>query len=157
MEHLLVTMDVNDLADFVFKQNQSNKHVNLTINGIDTTKDLFCFCLDMLCKGLVLLHGQDNRVAINSLSMEQFAEVQNKMRCLGIDCTLAVFKADTPAETLLDLWTQNFLNVQKVRMSDDNARLEDYRFDLQTSDTIYKITFKLLPTLGGEVSRERLV
>jgi hypothetical protein len=151
MGHMQVNMNLNDLADFVFKKNDTNIQVDLSINGIDNTRDLFCFCLDILCKGLILLFGKDNRVAIDEVSQEEFKMVQDKMRCVGIQCNLEVIDVELPPENLIDLWTQNFLNVQRVRLERENGNLEDYHFDLQTSDKIFKISFKILPPKIPEV------
>ena len=144
MSHLRVDMNINDLSDFLFKKNEFNKQIDLSINGIENTKDLFCFCLDIMCKGLVLLFGKDQKVALNDLTLDDFEQVNTKMKCAGIKCYLQTYPVEVQPETLLDLWTQNLLNVQKVRSSDDNMNLKDYHFDIQTNEYIYKISFELI-------------
>lgn len=137
-------MTVNDLADFIFLRNSTNKHVDININGIRNTRDLFGFCLDMLCKGLILLFGRGNRLAIKDLTEDDFWNVRMKLRCVGIDCSLEIYPLDEPLNNVMDMWTQNFLNVQKVRHGHETANLRDYSFDLQTTDSVYKIRFELL-------------
>jgi len=141
---LVADMNINDFADFVFQKNTTNKAIGLSLNGIENTKDLFCFCLDILCKGLVLLFGSGDRVCIQDLSFEDFGQVTEKMKCIGIKCKLETFDVETPPDTLIDLWTQNLLNVHRVRTSDDNLQLEDYNFDIQTNTLIYRIRFELV-------------
>lgn len=150
-DHLLVDMSVNDLADFVFNKNHDNKRVELDINGLEDTRDLFCFCLDLMCKGLVMLFGTENRVAVNDLSQDQFRIMCDKMRCVGIECTLKIIQVEIPPETVVDLWSQNFLNMQRIQLDAAHERLEDYTFNLQTLDHIYRISFKLLPRLLPQV------
>jgi hypothetical protein len=145
MGDLHVDMSVNDLASFLFIRNVDNKSISININegGIQNTRDLFCFCLDLLFKGLILLYGEDNKVLVNALTLEQFDVIKRKLRCANIECHLEIIPLETPSEEVLDLWTQNFLNVHKVRNSDECLKLEDYHFDLQLSDCIYKIWFEI--------------
>jgi hypothetical protein len=73
--------------------------------------------------------------------MDQFDVIKKKMRCANIECYLEVIPLEAPSEEVLDLWTQNFLNVHKVYSSDENMKLIDYHFDLQLANFIYKIRF----------------
>jgi hypothetical protein len=143
MAHLHIDMNVNDLAKFLFKENVDNKTINLNINGLENSKDLFCFCIDLLCKGLVISFGTDNKVCINTLSIEQFEQIKQKMKCVGIEVHLEVHPITEPVENMIDLWTQNFLNVQQVRASEENKRLHEYKFCIQTSEILYRIWFTL--------------
>ena len=79
MSHLEVDMHVNDLAEFMFTKNKSNALIELSLGGIENNKDLFFFCLDLFCKGLVILHGTENKVDLDSITMEQFGDIKNKM------------------------------------------------------------------------------
>lgn len=137
-------MNVNELARFLFVNNEDNRRVVINLNGIDGTKDLFCFCFDMMCKGLVLLFGTDNRVSLNQISLEQFEVLRKKMQCVGIDIMLEVFPVDPPP-THLDFYTQNMLNMHQVMAGPIRERLEEYTFKIQTQDTLYNVTFKVLP------------
>lgn len=148
-------LEVDDFAKFIFLRNESNKHIALSLSGIDTTKDLFCFCLDMLCKGIVLLFGGDvKRVAVQDLSYENFEVVCDKMKCLGIKCRLETFEAEETLESTLDLWVQNVLNIQRIQNSDENKNLTEYNFDIQTKETLYRITFDILHNVNDEPPRK---
>ena len=147
-------LEVDDFAKFVFLHNESNKHISLSLSGIDTTKDLFCFCLDMLCKGIVLLFGgEDKRVAVQDLSFENFESVCDKMKCLGIKCTLQTFETEETIESSLDLWVQNILNIQRIQNSEDNKNLTEYHFDILTTNTLYRVTFDVLHNTNDEIAR----
>lgn len=135
-------MGVNDLAHFVFLGNNNDSHIELNLYGITDNRDLFCFCIDLMCKGIVLLFGgQSSRVTISNMSEDQFDMVKKKLKNAGIKCNLEIFAVETPVEQLIDLYTQNILNVHAVRNSPENLKLEEYHFDLQTANFIYKIRF----------------
>lgn len=156
-ENLLVDMSVNDLADFVFTKNYENKSIQMHISGLEDTQDLFCFCLDLLCKGLVLLFGTDNKVSVNDLTGDQFHIIREKMKCIGIDCMLEMFSVELPAENFVDLWTQNYMNMERIRTEIKSQNLEDYQFNLQTLETIYQIKFKLLPVQIPHISPNKIL
>jgi hypothetical protein len=137
-------VDVDELANFIFMSNSSDVPVDLKMSGLTDARDLFCFCLDLLCKGLILLFGENNRLAIASLSEENFDLVKRKLANVGIMCTLDVTKVETPPEFLVDLFTQNILNIHSVRNSPENLQLNEYSFDLQTLNCIYKIRFDVI-------------
>lgn len=137
-------MSLNDLAEFLFLHNSADRLVGISLNGIDTSRDLFCFCLDILCKGLVLLFGNDNKVVLQDLSYDDFCKVNEKMKCIGIKCHLETFQVDDPPENIVDLWTQNILNIHRIHSTDENLKLEEYHFDIQTKEFIYRIRFELI-------------
>jgi hypothetical protein len=145
MSDLNVELSVNDLAHFLFIRNVDNKPItiNITGDGLENTRDIFSFCLDIMLKGLVILFGTDNKVVINDLTMDQFNTIKQKMRCANIECHLEVIPLEEPNEDVPDLWTQNFLNINKAYNADENMKLTDYHFDLQLSNFIYKIWFEL--------------
>jgi hypothetical protein len=140
-----VIMSINDLADFLFLKNTNNIVINLSIKtGLDNARDLFCFCFDLFCKGLVLVCGDGQKVDIHSLTQDDIGRVNSKLHLAGIKANVQVFPAETPLEDLRDLWIQNFLNVQSIRESSDSLRFEDYHFDLQTCSFVYKVSFEIV-------------
>ena len=136
-----IGVGIDELASVIFTKNTNNAHIDLNINGIRNTKDLFCFFLDMLCKGLVILYGSDNRLDLSTVTQDQFAYVQEKLACAGIKCELEVIPVETPPPVLIDIYTQNLLNVHSVRNGLDTLPLNQYHFDIQTMTHIYKIRF----------------
>lgn len=143
MDTLNVEMSVNHLVSFLFIQNVDNKPITINADGLENTRDLFYFCLDLLFKGLILLYGTDNKVCVDKLTLEQFNVVKSKLKCANIDCHLDINPIDTPNTQLANLWTQNFLNIHKAYTNPENMKLEDYSFDLQTLEFIYKIWFEI--------------
>lgn len=82
-------LKVDDLANFVFVKNVNNAVIQLELDGLRDAYDMFCFCVDLLCKGLVILYGgEDQKLDIDALTMEQFLHIRQKMLCMGFDVHL---------------------------------------------------------------------
>ena len=85
-------MHINDLADFIFIKNVNDSIIQLSLNGVEDMKDLFYFCLDLFCKGLVILFGQDNKVEVEIITLEQFMLLRKKMANAGININLNIYE-----------------------------------------------------------------
>lgn len=128
-----VDMHVNDLAEFLFLKNVNNVKIELTLGGIESNKDLFCFCLDLFCKGIVLLFSEDGtRVHVEDMTYEQFEKVKVKLACAGVDASLEV------KERASDVI---FTNLMEIDMDVDNKPVDEYEFRLQNLTHIYKLSF----------------
>ena len=82
-----MNIDVNDLANFIFKVND-DKELFLNVKSLKTKKDLFFFLFDIFCKGIILLYGKDNKMKLNSLELHQFEEIKQKLRFAHIQLNL---------------------------------------------------------------------
>lgn len=135
---------LDNFARFIFCENDGHT-IDFSISGLKTSRDLFKLCLDLLCKGLFLLYGGEKEtLCLDDISMEDFAVVQEKMKRVGIRCILESYALEECSEDQLDLWTQNFLNMQSLEAMDPSSlSLSDYVFELQTSKFIYKIKFEV--------------
>lgn len=133
-----VEMHINDLADFVFKKNIYDSEIFLQLFEVEDMQDLFFFCLDLFCKGLVLLYGDKNRVCLEELSMDQFLEVRRKLRLAGIDVFLDV-EPQEPVEGEASPPATMIRVVEKT----DNITLDDYKFHMHTPQMKYIIHFSL--------------
>lgn len=132
---LHVDMHINDLADFVFLKNVHHAEIYLQLCEVEDTKDLFFFCLDLFCKGLVLLYGQGSRVTLEDLTMEQFQEVQRKLRLAGIEVFLST--KPRPAEDGPEPATM-------VRVEEHGTEnLDDFVFVVKSSTLVYQVHFEL--------------
>lgn len=132
------TMDihVDELAAFVFKKNPVGASCNLSIEGIETTKDLFFFLLDLLCKGIVMLFGQNGvTVDLSTISRDNFQLVAKRMAAAGIVVRLAL-----PDCAVCDL-TQ--INIPQLTAMPDNAPLESFVFRIAFNSVMYELSFAL--------------
>jgi len=135
---LFVDMDVSDFADFMFKRNVNDSIIELTLGGVENTKDLFCFLVDLLCKGLVLMFGHENRVEVDSLTQDDFLLVKKKMALAGVEVILSL-NPNVPKIPCS-------VNVGQIDSFPDDAPLETYPFVVVGSDYIHTVHFKLMKT-----------
>lgn len=135
LSSLFVDMEVDDLAKFMFLENINNAVIELSLGGVESNKDLFCFLVDLLCKGLVLSYGFDNRVEIDNLTFQDFQKIQQKIGCAGIQVHLEV-KENTEG----DIAGVNMYEIDRI---DDNAPLYDFTLKLTSVNNIYHIKFSL--------------
>lgn len=158
MSHLEVDMHVNDLAEFMFTKNKNNALIELSLGGIENNKDLFFFCLDLFCKGLVILYGTDNKVDLDSITMEQFGDIKNKMELAGIqvnleltalpeneNTTISLIGDGTDGEEPADIQEiTNSVNLTEIDQEYDHKQLNEYVFRLKMNKYIFLITFNLI-------------
>jgi hypothetical protein len=147
---LEVDMHINDLATFMFLKNVNNAIVELSLGGVENNKDFFYFCLDLFCKGLVILFGENGKVNVESLTQEQFAIIKQKMSLAGIDVKLDVFIEQQTTISLLDEAPPDVdpiktsINFNEIDMDDDNKPLSDYVFRLKMDNLLYNIHFETI-------------
>jgi hypothetical protein len=154
---LNVDMHINDLASFMFIKNKNNAIIELSLGGIQNNKDLFFFCLDLFCKGLVHLFGDNGKVHVDQLTMEQFAIVKQKMSLAGIDVILNIIRLPKDIhveyETNLDSDVSppdikehpTAINISEIDSElDSNKPMSEYIFKLKMHDIVYNINFQLV-------------
>lgn len=142
-----VEMEVSDLADFMFKRNVNNVVLELSLGGIENNKDLFFFILDLFCKGLVLLFGgEDNSVDVDTITMDNFNIVKEKMLCAGININMAFYPNDIDLQDgeVVEMSKRALLNLDEINASPDNKPLDEYVFKLLTIKNQFVISFNLL-------------
>jgi len=133
---LYVDMQIGDFAYFMFKENINNAIIELSLEGIENNKDLFFFFVDLLCKGLVLLYGKDNRIELNLLTLDDFKIIKNKMILAGIQVNLNV---EQNIELLLPS-----VNLEDIESMPNNTDLNKFKFKIIGDEFIYKIDFNLI-------------
>jgi len=129
-------VSINDLISFLFLANKDDAKVEMSLDGIEHNKDMFMFCLDIFCKGLVVLYSDGtNHVELTKLTLENFDFVRCKMRNAGIDVFLEIDQdtKQTPAS----------LNFDHILALPNDLDVDKYHFEIRTPDGTYKIHFKL--------------
>jgi hypothetical protein len=131
-------MHINDLANFVFLENVNQAEIYLELHGVEDQKDLFYFCLDLFCKGLVLVYGNGgNRVNVEDITLEQFANIQKKMRLVGIEAKLQAL----PVSEDNPLPSRTYLTVHEHARP--SPTLADFQFIANTPEYSYELSFSL--------------
>lgn len=135
-----VNMGVEHFADFVFLHNVKNAKIELSLANIRSNKDLFYFCLDLFCKGLVMTFGDgNNRIDMDELDIEKFGRVRAKMLLAGIDTMLTVSPcAVEPAPA-----SNAYLNLEDIEGRGDSDPLPQYAFRLRNHRVVFTIHFEI--------------
>lgn len=144
-------MDINvqDLAHYIFKTNVTEQNeIFLDIKSIKNTKDLFFFCFELFCKGLIILYGNaQSKLLLNNVTMEQFQEVDKYMRYAHIRLHIITYE-QSMAEIMDVISTTDEKGVicetiDKLSSSNENDRIEEYTFNIMINDVVYVIYFTI--------------
>lgn len=130
-----IDMEVDQLASFIFLKNTNNNIIELSLGGVENNKDLFCFFVDLLCKGLVLLFGRDNKLDVDEITEDDFRLVMTKMSLASIKVHLTVF--------LNDIGLPIGVNIRDIENLSDDLELNKYQFVVVSEKFIYRIHFEL--------------
>ena len=153
----------SELLEKIYHTNTSNSRLFIEANSLRSTKELFRFCLDLFCKGLVMCHGDENRkVEIDKLSLLQIQQVIDKLSYTGIMTVVRVLtkegkntnnlEIDLEEETLntslldkqsVDAYTILRKSVELIYTSPENNKLQDYNFNILVGDCVYSISFEI--------------
>ena len=136
MTNIQIDMQVDDFATFMFKENTNNARIELSLGGVENNKDLFCFFVDILCKGLVILYGKDNKIQIDDLTIHEFEMIKNKMLLAGIQVTLET------EENIHHITPR--VNIREIEFIDDNAPLDQFHLQVISTYLIYRIKFNVI-------------
>jgi hypothetical protein len=139
-----ISIDIDSLSKYIFLENSDNKLIYLDIQGLECTKDIFCLCFDLLCKGLVLLYGHDNKVELNHISMEQFHAMSQRLLYAGIKVKLNAVDADNDQDykdhTSTEVLSESY---KYLKTQPDNLDVGDYSFLFKVNELIYTLKFEI--------------
>jgi len=136
-----VETSLQGFVKFIFIENTSDAKVYMNLpqgdQGIRDNHDLFVFCTDLLCKGLVLLYGnEENRVPIDSLTSEQLQYVKTKLLNAGIDLKVDI-------KQIVSMVSES-PNVKPCIVKGDGEDLSSYKLRLVSKNFEYTIQFDLV-------------
>lgn len=130
-----IDVEVDELSDFIFLKNTNDAIIELELGGIENNKDLFCFLLDLFCKGLVKVYGHNNQVEVDNLAMEDFVYMKKKLECAGIRVMLDI----KPNKEELPLG----VNSTQIKNLPENLQLSEYRFMVVSKLHVISIHYEL--------------
>lgn len=135
---------MNIPADFVpivlFKHNPNNLPVSIIYPTLSSSKELFFFLLDILCKGLVYLYGRSDvsertcSTYLDDLTKDQIFEVALKLKCAGI-----ILNVDFSEPTQASISS----NMQAILAMDANLPIDKYKLTLNSKELTYTLSFTL--------------
>lgn len=132
---LYVDMEVDDFATFVFEKNINNALIDLSLGGVENNKDLFFFLVDLMCKGLVMLFGNDKKLELDLVSENDFDLIKTKMALAGIITKLIV------SQNIENIPSN--VNIRELDYYPDNIQLSEFTFKVTTLNLIYEINFEI--------------
>lgn len=148
---MIPRMDINvqDLAHYIFKTNVIEQNeIFLDIKSLKTTKELFFFCFELFCKGLIIMFGNSqSKLLLNSVTMEQFEAVDERLRYAHIRLHIITYEQST-AE-IMDLINRNdekgiiCETIDKLASSEENDDIESYTFNIMINEVVYVIYFTI--------------
>ena len=132
--------DLNNLTEYIFQKNFNNSKIQIDVDGIENIHDLFCFCFDLLCKGLILLYSKDgDQIDVENLTMDQFNIAKERLSFTGIQVFIET-------ENYKEKENKNKYPIGKMIASKSIAQTEnlsDYFAKLYTNKVIIIIRFDL--------------
>lgn len=137
-----------DLVVHIFTNN-ANQHMMIGIESIHNNKQLFSFCFQLLCSGLVMLYGDGKKLQLNKVTMDQLECVKNKMKYAQIKLKTIMYDYDTAV--MLDMVPEENVNEMTVlsrsmamlnEMGEDNP-LDEYTITLYLNDCIMQLYFEI--------------
>jgi hypothetical protein len=139
-----VELEIDELANFMFKRNDNNVVLELSLGGIENNKDLFYFILDLFCKGLVLMFGNGtNSVDVDTITYDNFLSIKEKMLCAGIQVNMEYYPNDIPSNDE-NMTKRAIINTDEINEANDNKPLSEYVFKLLSLKNQYIISFALV-------------
>lgn len=144
-----VELEIDELANFMFKRNDNNVVLELSLGGIENNKDLFYFILDLFCKGLVLMFGDGtNSVDVDTITYDNFLAIKEKMACAGIQVNMEHYPNDIQLNAD-NISKRAIINTDEIAEAEDNKPLNEYVFKLFSLKNQYIISFTLVHRVLG--------
>jgi hypothetical protein len=144
-----VELEIDELANFMFKRNDNNVVLELSLGGIENNKDLFYFILDLFCKGLVMMFGNEtNSVDVDTITFDNFLSIKEKMLCVGIQVNMEHYPNDIPLNDE-NISKRAIINTDEINEAEDNKPLNEYIFKLYSLKNQYIISFSLIHRVLG--------
>ncbi len=148
---LEVEVPVESLAEFIFAKNVNDAAIELSLHGLENGKDFFYFCLDLFCKGLIVLFGNgQTHVNIQDVTPQQFELFRDKFRLAGINTVLDILPPDVSIGP-----DELYINSKELQDEDDNLQLKDYKFILKSHQATYIVYFELFHNVQGNCDSSR--
>ena len=128
-----VDMSVEQLSQCLFLTHVGQQ-VRLELDAGSSGKTLFCFCLELLARGLVLLYGDGGgSVSLQRVALADFARVAGMLRSAGIVAALDPCPGggESPAYPMVD--------TSEARAAPEHLALGEYCAHVLMNDDVSEI------------------
>lgn len=136
-------VDYSGFITYVFVENISRKRIFMTFtdNKIKCVKDLFKFCLDLFCKGIVYVFGNCNKsVALNALSLDQIQLIIDRLSCTGIMTMIRMLDVTGVLNDGCEILRDSLNELEK---KDDNLELNEYFVIIRLEQVMIEVRFHI--------------
>jgi hypothetical protein len=139
-----------ELSNHIFKENYQGHEMILGLEeSVKNNKELFSFCFQLFCNGLVMLYGDETKVLLNALTMEQLNTIRTKLKCVRIHLKMVTYDIETAH--LLDIVDKTKLNegavlaksMAEINNKPENESLEDYSITLLLHGNVMQFYFEI--------------
>jgi hypothetical protein len=132
--------EVDEMIPIIFL-NKSKQGINMCLNGIEDAYDLFCFCLDLFTKGLILLYGspETRKVDLNDLTFEQLAFAIKQLEKANIKINIQTEKK-TDGDSSIGIY---------IPLKNESFELEEYILTINMRYDRHFIFFTLQRYIHG--------
>lgn len=127
-------VETPQLAEFIFKNNTSKKLINIEVDGIKDTKDMFMFCVELLYHGIGIMCGGPP-INLDDMSHADFAKIKEHLVLAGIEVNVDV--------------TLHGSIKEDNSVKQPSSGLEKHHMILTTSKATYDVWFKLVHNVGS--------
>jgi hypothetical protein len=129
-------IQIDDLAKYMFVDNEDTT-IELDLDGVGSNKDLFCFLVDLLVKGIRILFAKSSGpVNLDDLSVDDLQYLQRQMRQAGIILNCNVIQNDMRLPPRI--------NTKDIQEYANDAPLQSMVFQVIAEQRIYLIDFDLV-------------
>lgn len=145
---------MDSLVEAIFIKNRYNFEVRFQLIDTLTSKDLAHFFHSLLIKGLILLYGQDNKLTLNLLRMDQINKAIEKLRLAHVKVHLNLYDKETaidlsympasaPPNVPLEISVARFSHME-MRNTAPNLKLTDYVFKTFLDGKLVCVSFEVI-------------
>jgi hypothetical protein len=137
---LQANMSLDQAIDFLFLRNTENAQVFLSLHQLQGVYDLFLFCVDVLCKGLIALFANGaTQLDLQHVTPERIDIIKERLICAGIKLHVDYQHLDRPLET----------RVPYIVAPPDCQTLEEHKLVMIIGNTKVTIWFSLTYPQGA--------
>lgn len=146
----LNNISLDKLAEYIFILNVHGFEMSFEINQKQTNKTLAVLFYNLFMKGIVLLHGENDRVTLNNLTTEQIYDIRDKLKKAQVHTNVLLY--DKPTSILLDYLSDDDKypethvieqNKKEIEQMSDHEPLSSYEFRMYVNEHLICLTFEL--------------
>jgi len=124
-----MSTSIQDLAMLIFKKNENDAYINLSLDGLNNAFELFSFYTNLVSQGIGLLCGETD---LETVDPKHFQDIMRKLRFAGVEFRIDILPKpqDHPGGVF-------------IVITGDGASLQDFSMHIISSSALYVARFAL--------------